>query len=1051
MSKVIYTKFNSTRKTEFQLKTSIVDGDDGRYVVKSPLNKKAQKHLDTIGVNYNRLKDYYKDIKPVPYEACEEGIAFPFVEGKTFMSDIDFENDDINLIKEKIANDLKEILNINQIYEKDFEITSEFKSIFPGCNPKEEKAYSRANVDSTLSNFIRTDDAIWCIDYEWIFDFDIPVKYIVYRCLFYLYMEHIDELKKKIGLNDFLSGFEIGDLELYEKMETCFQEYVHGEKRRYIYTKNYLKRMDSFEYLLDKERETVELTKEIGLKENHIVNLEKKITELTKEIELKENHIANIEEQNLQLKTIAERCNYDIEIKDRHIGKLHRMIKNPLYAAYVAGNKVKERVEDKTGKHVQNEKIRVAYKEKYKSVIEAPNDDYDMLIKKRESQESYDEKFDYNPKISVIVPVYNVLDKHLIPCIESVIDQIYTNWELCLADDCSTWDSVRETLHRYENNEKIKIVYRKENGHISLCSNSALEVATGEYIAFLDCDDVLRPNALYEMVKVLNKDPDLDFIYSDEDKIYDDGGTRHMPHFKPDWSPDTMMSHMYTCHFGLYRKSIADEIGGLRQGFEGAQDYDFVLRFTEKTNKIAHIAKILYHWRERAESTSGNADAKPYVIEAARKSKEEALERRGLVAELEYVDIMHQFLVNYKCTTNPKISIIIPSKDNYKILERCVKTLVDLTSYQNYEIIIVDNGSNDENKSKYAELCKKNSAKYIYEKMEFNFSKMCNLGVQKASGEYYLFLNDDIEIINNEWLERMLGQAMLPHSGAVGAKLLYPNSTKIQHDGIINIENGPCHAFLGYDDKNIYYFGRNRLTYNYVAVTAACLLIRADKFNQIGGFDEDLRVAYNDVDLCFKLVEAGYYNTVRNDVILYHHESLSRGDDTANKEKMERLMREQARLYEKHKKLAKYDPFYNINLTQNAIDFSLNRSNSEVLCNEVKKSMKEYKLSGSIIGNVDDAIAGEYIMLKGWFINSDSNKNNEATRRLILENNTGAYVISTTPEYRNDVGDAMPERPDVDFCGFVCNIKKEHINKGMYNVYFVWNNQKWFSGTQIRV
>ena len=280
MSKVIYTKFNSTRKAEFQLKTSIVDEDDGRYVVKSPLNKKAQKHLDTIGVNYNRLKDYYKDIKPVPYETCEEGIVFPFVEGKTFMSDIDFENDDINIIKEKITNGLKEILNINHIYEKNFEITSEFKSIFPGCNPKEEKAYSRANVDSTLSNFIRTDDAIWCIDYEWIFDFDIPVKYIVYRCLFYLYMEHIDELKKKIELNDFLSDFEIGDLELYEKMETCFQEYVHGEKRRYIYTKNYLKRMDSFEYLLDKKRETVELTKEIGLKENHIVNLEKKISEL---------------------------------------------------------------------------------------------------------------------------------------------------------------------------------------------------------------------------------------------------------------------------------------------------------------------------------------------------------------------------------------------------------------------------------------------------------------------------------------------------------------------------------------------------------------------------------------------------------------------------------------------------------------------------------------------------------------------------------------------------------------------------------------------------
>ena len=541
-----------------------------------------------------------------------------------------------------------------------------------------------------------------------------------------------------------------------------------------------------------------------------------------------------------------------------------------------------------------------------------------------EANENYDEKFEYNPKISILVPVYNVLDRHLIPCIESVLNQVYTNWELCLADDCSSWDSVRETLAKYEGNEKIKIVYRTENGHISRCTNSALEIATGEFVAFMDCDDVLRPNALYEVVKKLNENPNLDFIYSDEDKIDDDGFNRHMPHFKPDWSPDTLMSHMYTCHFGVYRRSIANEIGGLRAGYEGAQDYDFTLRFTEKTNKIAHIDKILYHWRERKESTALDPSAKPYIFEAAKKSKEDALARRGLKANLEMVDIMYQYRVNYISQTNPLISVIIPSKDNYKVLKRCIETLYEITRYRNFEVILVDNGSNDENKKLYQGLADKYNFRYIYEKMNFNFSRMCNIGAKEAKGDYYLFLNDDIEIINEEWLERMVGHAELEHVGAVGAKLLYPNSKKIQHIGVINIANGPVHAFIGYNDDNIYYFGRNKIDYNWLVVTAACMLVNAAKFNKVNGFNEDMPVAYNDVELCFRLVEAGYYNVVRNDVILYHHESVSRGNDLKSEKKFKRLMAEQKHLYKLHPYFKNKDPFYSSNLTQHAPDFSYN-------------------------------------------------------------------------------------------------------------------------------
>ena len=548
---------------------------------------------------------------------------------------------------------------------------------------------------------------------------------------------------------------------------------------------------------------------------------------------------------------------------------------------------------------------------------------YETWIKRLEKSNTQEE-LAYQPKISVVVPVYNVLDKHLIPCIESVINQTYENWELCLADDHSTWENVGQTLAKYESHDKIRVVYRKENGHISRCTNSAIEIATGEFIAFMDCDDFLRPNALYEVAKTLNENPDLDFIYSDEDKVNDDGKKRHMPHFKPDWSPDTLMSHMYTCHFGVYRRSIVEEIGGLRVGVEGCQDYDFTLRFTEKTKKVAHIAKILYHWRERKESTAVDPGAKPYILEAQKKTKLDALERRGLKGELELEDAMHQYRVRYISEKNPLVSIIIPSKDNFDVLKRCLDSLYSLTDYKNFEVILVDNGSQEENKKKYAALADAHGMQYVYEKMEFNFSRMCNKGAGVAVGEYLLFLNDDIEILHADWLSRMVGHAELAHAGAVGAKLLYPNGNRIQHVGVIEIENGPVHAFTGCSDENLYYFGRTKLEYNWLAVTAACMLVNKEKFSEVGGFDESFAVTYNDIELCFKLVEAGYYNVVRNDVVLYHHESVSRGNDLVDKDKMKRLKAEQERLYAMHPAFDKKDPFYNIHLTQTRMNFDYN-------------------------------------------------------------------------------------------------------------------------------
>ena len=663
--------------------------------------------------------------------------------------------------------------------------------------------------------------------------------------------------------------------------------------------------------------------------------------------------------------------------------------------------------------------------------------EYETWITMLEANESYDEKFEYNPKISILVPVYNVLDRHLIPCIESVLNQVYTNWELCLADDCSSWDSVRETLAKYEGNEKIKIVYRTENGHISRSTNSALEIATGEFVAFMDCDDVLRPNALYEVVKKLNEDPNLDFIYSDEDKIDDDGSNRHMPHFKPDWSPDTLMSHMYTCHFGVYRRSIANEIGGLRAGYEGAQDYDFTLRFTEKTNKIAHIDKILYHWRERKESTALDPSAKPYIFEAAKKSKEDALERRGLKGNLEMVDIMYQYRVNYISQTNPLVSVIIPSKDNYKVLKRCIETLYEITRYRNFEVILVDNGSNDENKKLYQGLADKYKFKYIYEKMDFNFSRMCNNGAKEAKGEYYLFLNDDIEIINEEWLERMVGHAELEHVGAVGAKLLYPNGKLIQHIGVINIANGPVHAFAGLSDDNIYYFGRNKIDYNWLTVTAACLLVKASKFEQVNGFNEEMPVTYNDVEFCFKLVEAGYYNVVRNDVILYHHESVSRGDDLLSKEKFNRLMSEQNYMYELHPEFKNYDPFYNSNLAQHAADFSYNMfKESKGKC-VVTESDERPVICKKVVNAIDRVYDGDKCVIEGWAFYNEKPYNGDV--KIWLKSDKKSYFITTQRTYRSDLAIHFKRKIGADLSGFVCEFDK--IDAGKYEIYVCCKNK----------
>ena len=535
-----------------------------------------------------------------------------------------------------------------------------------------------------------------------------------------------------------------------------------------------------------------------------------------------------------------------------------------------------------------------------------------------------------HPRFSVVVPVYNVREDQLVECIESVRGQSYENWELILVDDHSSWESVRTVLRRYQGEENIKVLFRSENGNISRATNDGIAVSNGDFIAFMDCDDVLAPTALYEMAYAINEHPEYDFIYSDEDKLSEDGALRHDPFFKPDWSPDTFFSMMYTNHLAVYRAELVKKTGGLRPEFDGAQDYDFTLRFLELTDnsRIGHIAKVLYYWRERAESAATGAEAKPYALLANQRAKEEALVRRGIPGHTEFVEEMNQYRVVYDCGVCPLVSIIIPSKDNVEILTQCLESIRKHTGYPNYEIILVDNGSSEENREKISSLAERYDVHYHYEKMEFNFSRMCNIGVDLSKGEYLLLLNDDIEVIQDDWLNRMVGQALQSHTGAVGAKLLYPGTTKIQHDGVINRRNGPTHILQKLDDKYVYYYGRNRLDYDCFAVTGACLLLSKAHYLLVGKMDEELYVTYNDVDLCLNLADQGLYNVVRNDVVLYHHESVSRGLDTMSHEKLSRLLKEQNHMWEKHPGFhSGKDPYYSRHFGEDAIDFTMHKWN----------------------------------------------------------------------------------------------------------------------------
>lgn len=535
--------------------------------------------------------------------------------------------------------------------------------------------------------------------------------------------------------------------------------------------------------------------------------------------------------------------------------------------------------------------------------------------------------FAYQPLISILMPVYNTPIPFLKAAIQSVLEQVYPHWELCIADDASSKPDVREILDEYAaQDSRIKVVYRHKNGHIAAASNSALAEATGDYIALLDHDDRLAPEALYEVVSLLNQHPEADMIYSDEDKL-NEQEQRVQPFFKPEWCPDSFLSRMYTCHLGVYRRRLVQQVGSFRLGYEGSQDYDLVLRLTEQTNRIFHIPKVLYHWRIHDASTASGQAQKSYSKEAAKQALADACERRGepIQAVATNPAFPGVYVVRYKITEYKPVSIIIPTRDLGDILDRCLQSIFEKSTYPNYEVVLIDNGSEDiETLTIITEWQQREPERFSCYPLDipFNYSTINNIAVSKARGDYLLFLNNDVEVITPDWIEAMVEQVQRPSIGAVGSLLLYPDHT-VQHAGVVlGIGGVAGHSHKYFPINHPGYFSQLVSVNNYSAVTAACLMCRRTVFEQAGGFDESLAVAFNDVDLCLKIKQLGYENVYLPHVVLYHHESKSRGiEDTLQKQR--RFRQEIEVIQRKWEDLLEQDPCYSLHLTRDREDFSL--------------------------------------------------------------------------------------------------------------------------------
>lgn len=525
--------------------------------------------------------------------------------------------------------------------------------------------------------------------------------------------------------------------------------------------------------------------------------------------------------------------------------------------------------------------------------------------------------------ISVLVPAYRTPEVFLKQMMESVLFQTYPYLELCIADGSGTDDSVENVVKEYQKKDP-RVRYRRleKNEGIAGNTNAAIEMASGDYLALFDHDDLLSPNALFEVASAIEKEK-ADVIYTDEDKVTSDLKEHFQPDFKPDFNPDLLCANNYICHLFVVKRSLALKLGGQDPAYDGAQDYDFIFRCTENAEKIVHVAKILYHWRVHQASTADNPSSKLYAFDAGKRAIEAHLARIGAKAEVSHTKDLGFYRVKYQVQGNPMVSIVIPNKDEKETLKKCLESIWKKTSYPNYEIILVENNSTtQEIRDYYKELDGKERVRVVYWDKEFNYSAINNFGISYAKGEYILCLNNDITVISPDWLEELLANCQRPEVGIVGARLYYPDNT-IQHAGIV-LGMGGCAGslFVGLARSRGGYLHKAALQQDLSAVTAACFMVKKEVFEKVGGFEEKLAVAFNDVDFCLKVRHAGYLVVYDPYAELYHHESKTRGYE--NTEAKKRRFQEEIEYMRCHwMPDILRDPYYNENLSLKASDYSL--------------------------------------------------------------------------------------------------------------------------------
>ena len=920
MKKILYAKYNRTRDLKFQISTRIVQDMNKRWVEKSALTPEAREHIESYKRKYIQNSQIYKNILPLKGEIKGDKIVFSFINGYSAKTLLDQKKGDIDALCQEIQNILNDVFAYNDANKCDYVQTDDFLKVFGVSIDFPCEAVKQSDIDIIFDNIIYNADQWYSIDYEWTFDFPIPVEFIKYRVLYRYYYNEYAYFERKMSELDFLKRFGLDQYkcELYAKCELAFQYYVYGKNCQYVYIDRYKKHSTNFMGL---EKQYGNLEKALATKDEQLVIKQQEIDARDVEIQKQQKKIQEL--QNEIQEEINKIKSLDYEL-NKYKGSYNQIINSvtwkatkPVRLALNVPGCIREHGWKYTMNYMFTGKSLITQNQ----VNDMPVFAYDEA--ELEKQRKY--KFGKPLVFSLLVPLYNTPEDFLRDMIESVIDQTYCNWELCLADGSDEEHKrVARVCAEYQKKD-VRIKYRrlKENGGISVNTNACIDMATGDYIGLFDHDDLLHKSVLYECMRCIEKE-EADYIYTDEMTFLGSLDNVINVHYKSDYAPDTLRSYNYICHFSAFSKELLDQAGGFDKEMDGSQDYDLILRLTEKANKIVHIPKVLYFWRAHEHSVAQDISAKPYTLVAAKKALTNHLQRVGLEGEVVDAALPSVYKINYKIFGQPKVSILIPNKDHIDELETCITSVIERSTYRNIEIIIIENNSEEDQTFQYYDNLQKqyDNLKVVYWEGEFNYAAINNFGFQHASGDYILLLNNDVEVITENWIEEMLMFAQRKDVGAVGAMLYYPDNT-IQHAGVILGIGGVAGHSHKYFRRGEYgYASRLALVQNLSAVTAACMLMKRGVYETVGGLDPSFKVAFNDVDLCMRIREKGYLNVFTPYAELYHYESKSRGLEDTEEKKL-RFKGEVERFMDRWgKELEAGDPYYNPNLSLVYEDFS---------------------------------------------------------------------------------------------------------------------------------